>query len=73
MGTEFPRRIVSEVRLDIFPVMKIQVADFCVVTLCSDAIGYQCFRGPCCLLHQGELKMEAAWSSETLISYHIIT
>jgi len=25
------------------------------VTLCSTVVGYQCFSGPCCLHHQGEV------------------
>jgi len=29
--------------------MKIQVVVFWVVTPYSDVVGYQCFRGPCCL------------------------
>jgi hypothetical protein len=33
--------------------------------------GYKYFRGPCYLHPQGEMKMEAAWSSEMLVSYHI--
>jgi hypothetical protein len=37
---------------------------------CSVLLGYQRFRGPCCLHPQGELKMEAAWTSETSVSYH---
>jgi len=34
-------------------VMKIQIVVFCVVTLCSDVVGYQHVRGPCyfCLHH----------------------
>jgi hypothetical protein len=35
--------------------MKIQVEIFCVVTLFSVAIGYQCFGGPCCLHFQGKV------------------
>jgi len=34
------------------------------VTPCSVVVGYQRFRGPCCQ------KMEALWTSETLVSYH---
>jgi len=30
-------------------------------------VGYRRFRGPCCL------KMEAAWTSETSVSYHKTT
>jgi len=33
--------------------MMIQVEVFWVVTPCSVVVGYQCFRGPCCL--QGEV------------------
>jgi hypothetical protein len=39
------------------------------VTLCSIAVGYRRFGGPCCLHLQGKVKMEAARSSETVISY----
>jgi hypothetical protein len=34
--------------------VKIQVEFFCVVTLCSVAVGYQRFGGPCCFHFQGE-------------------
>jgi hypothetical protein len=40
------------------------------VTPCNVVVGYQRFRGPCCLQLQGEVKMEAPWGSETLVSYH---
>jgi len=36
-------------------------------------VGYQRFGGPCCLLFLGEVKVEAARSSKTLVSYHNIT
>jgi hypothetical protein len=42
----------------------IQVTVFWVVTPCND-VGDQHFEGP--------LKMEAAWSSEALVSCHITT
>jgi hypothetical protein len=45
------------------------VAVFWVVTQCIDVVGYQCFRGSCCLHLQGEVKIEAAWSSEMSGSY----
>jgi hypothetical protein len=54
--------------------MRIQVVIFwAVVTPCSDVGRYQRFGGPCCIHLQGEVKMEAAKSSETLVSYHTIT
>jgi hypothetical protein len=52
--------------------MKIQSAVFWVRTMCSDVVGYQCFRG---LYHQlqGEVNMEAAQSFKTLAPYHMKT
>jgi hypothetical protein len=44
----------------------IQVEVFCVVTMYSVVVGYQRFRGP----YHFTLKMEAIWTSETLVSYH---
>jgi hypothetical protein len=41
-------------RFEAFTVMKIQVQVFLVVIPLSSVVGYQCFRGPCCLHHQGE-------------------
>jgi hypothetical protein len=39
-------------RLVIFTAVKIPVEVFCVVMPCSVVVGYQRFRGPCCLLPQ---------------------
>jgi hypothetical protein len=50
----------------IITAVKIHVGVFWVMTPCSYVVGYQRFGGPCCLHVQGEVKMEAAWSSETL-------
>jgi len=47
----------------------IHVEVFWVVTSCNVAVGYQHFRGPCCLhLHPVRWR-----SSETLVSYHNTT
>jgi len=53
-----------------FAVVKIQVEVFWVVTPCTDVIGYQRFGGPCYLILHFTLKMEAAWTSETLVFYN---
>jgi len=42
-----------DTRLWVFTVMKFEVAVPCVVTLFSDVVGYQRFRGPCCLHLRG--------------------
>jgi len=55
------------VRFEVFTAVKIQVEFFWVVTLCSDAVGYQRFGSHC------TLKMDAAKSSETLVSYRVTT
>jgi hypothetical protein len=39
----------------------------------SDVVEYQCFRRPCCLHLQGEVKLEAARPSEIPIPCHITT
>jgi hypothetical protein len=50
--------------------VKIQVEVFWVVMLCSAVVGYKCFRGSCCPHLQVEVKMEAAWTSEMVVSYN---
>jgi hypothetical protein len=56
-------------RVEVLTVVEIQIEVFWVVMLCSVVVGYQCFRGSCCLHVQGEVKMEAVRTSETLVSY----
>jgi hypothetical protein len=46
---------VTDVRFEVFTAMKIQVMVFWVVMLCTVTVGYQHFRGPCCLHLQGEV------------------
>jgi hypothetical protein len=60
---------VNNTKFEAFTAVKIQVDVFWVV-MCSDIIGYRRFRRPCCLHLHGEVKMEAAWTLETLVSYH---
>jgi len=52
----------------VFRAIKIQVAVFWVVTSCNFVLRYQRFGGNWCLHLQNEVKMEAAWTSETLVS-----
>jgi hypothetical protein len=52
-------------------VMMIQVKVLWVVSLCSVVVGNQHFKGPFCLELQDEVKMEEAWTSKTLVFYHI--
>jgi len=53
----------------LYDLYTVQVALFWVVTQCADVVGYQCFRGLCCLHLHFTLKMEAAWSSKMFVSY----
>jgi len=51
----------------------IQVMVVWVVMLCSDVVGYQYVRGPCCLHLHFILKMEMVKSSGTFVFCHIAT
>jgi hypothetical protein len=51
-----------------FMAVMFQVKVFRFVTQCSVVVGYQRFGCPWCLQPQGEVKMEAAWTSETSVS-----
>jgi hypothetical protein len=51
---------------EVVVLLLVQVMVFWVLTLCCD-VGYQHIREPSCL------NLQAARSSETLISYHITT
>jgi len=42
-------------RLEFLTGMKIQVEALWVMTPCSDVVGYQRFRGTCCLHFRGEV------------------
>jgi hypothetical protein len=56
-----------DTRLEVFTAMKIQVVLFCVVTSCTDVVGYQRFGGPCCFHLQVDvtMQMETACSSSS--------
>jgi len=57
-------------RLEVFAAMKKQVV-FRIVTPCSDVVVYQRVGWPCCIRLHFTLKMEAAWTSERSVYYHI--
>jgi len=61
-------------RFGLSRVMKIQFEFFWIAMLCSIMIGYQHFRGPCCLHHQGGL-LKCWYPTTTLhgITTHKIT
>jgi hypothetical protein len=60
-------------RFEVFTAMRIHVMVIWVVMMYSGVVGNQCFIGHCCLHLHYILTMEAPRSSETLLSYHIIT
>jgi hypothetical protein len=66
-------KLMMIIRSEVFTATNIQVVVFWVLTPFSDVVGYQRFGRPCCLHLQGEVKMQAVWSSETLVPLHIIT
>jgi hypothetical protein len=51
-------RLVA-MRFQAFTTVKIQIEILWVVTPCSVVVGYQRFRGPCCLHLQGELNFKS--------------
>jgi hypothetical protein len=60
--------VEKRARFKVF-VVSVQVKVVWIVTLCSVVVEYECFGEPCCL----QVKIEVAWSSKTLVSYHNIT
>jgi hypothetical protein len=56
-----------------FTAVMFQVDVFWVVTPCSVVVGYKLFRGPGYPHLQREVKMEAARTFETVVSYHKTT
>jgi hypothetical protein len=66
-------RSVSDMSFEAFMAVLFQVEVLWIVTPCSVVIGYPCFRGPCCLHLHGEMKMEAARTSEMLVWYYNTT
>jgi hypothetical protein len=47
----------SDARYEVLTAVKIHIEDFWVVTACNGVVGYQRFRGTCCLHLQGEVNM----------------
>jgi hypothetical protein len=62
------------VGFEVLMAVSTKMAVFWVVVLCNLVEVYQRIRGPCCLLHhQGNLMMEAASTSEMLVSFYHTT
>jgi hypothetical protein len=64
------KSVSPDASFEAFTAVMFQVEVFWVMMPCSVVVGYQRFEGPCCVHLQGKVKMEAAWSSETLVSYY---
>jgi hypothetical protein len=65
--------ITTDAGFEVFTAMRTHIRVFWVVTPCTVVVGYQRLRGPYCLHFRYILKVEAARSYHTLVSYHIIT
>jgi len=63
----------TELSFEAFTSVMIQVEVLWVVPPCDVVVGYRRFGEPCYLHIQGEVKINAAWISETSVSYHNIT
>jgi hypothetical protein len=50
---------IEDASLEAFTAVTFQVEFFCIVTLCSDVVGYQRFRGPFCRHVHGLLGCDA--------------
>jgi hypothetical protein len=59
------RLLDYNVRSEVFMAVKTELMVFWVDAKCNVMVGYQRFGGSCC-----HLRMEAAWSSEMLVSNH---
>jgi hypothetical protein len=65
-GTHHLLVFALDARFEAFMVMKVPAEVFWVVMLCNVMVGYQCFRGPCCLNLYSE---DGGFSSEDLNLY----
>jgi hypothetical protein len=62
---------MNGVGYEVFMVVKIQVQFFWIVTMCSVAVGYKCFRSPCCLhLHWRWHRPLIPWYPTMLTQHH---
>jgi hypothetical protein len=60
-------------RSEVLTAVSAKMVVFWVVVPCSLVEVYQHFRGPCCPHHQGDVMMEAARTSETLVNVYQTT